>query len=313
MISRRDDRSLKGAHVLAEGDEVLTPIGPGAVFAIDESVEGVALVRTRSGLKPLAFGDLTYPDGSPILTIKQQQRSAVHHTRLMEAQTPTGTELGDGFQLAELDLAAGHGWITDHTSTRVAFVRARSGEDGHRHWWLQRLDGAGPEQFSYPERLHSSQGHAALRAASWINWYMRDTGSGPGAPIPGHLATRKAKLTLARVRELRSLPLPVSPFTGATVSAPDWHDRWRRYTLTVEQMTVLAAAARAAYAATASGTAEARRRARVLTAAVAQLEFLAYDTARSHATIPSPGTYDPYAEPYTAMAAPVSITDLDAV
>lgn len=299
---------------LAEGDEVLTPAGPGTAFTVDDSGDGVALVRTDSGLRALAFRDLTYPDGSPVLTPVQQQDRAAHRTRLTQAQTAAGIELRHGLRLVDLDLIAGHGWIVDSTGAAVAFVRARLGDDGLRHWWLQRLDGGQPLDASFPERLHSPQGHAALRAAKRVVWYLRPRSTKPAGPIPGHLASQEVTLTLARVRELHTLPLPISPFTGETVSAPEWNLRWRCYTLTVDQMVVLAAAARTALAAiTSADTAEARRRARVLTAAADQLELLAFDTARRHATIPAPGQRDPYAAPYAGPPAHPPIVDLDGI
>ncbi|MGN2642235.1 hypothetical protein ACTD5D_39930 [Nocardia takedensis] len=118
-------------------------------------------------------------------------------------------------------------------------------------------------------------------------------------------------LTLARVRELHELPLPVSPTTGDIISAPEWNARWRRYELEAEQMGALATAARTALSTAPGETAEQRRRRRVLTAAADQLEFLAYDTARAHATIPAPGTPDPYDQPYTPPALEPTVIELD--
>ncbi|WP_218003100.1 deazapurine DNA modification protein DpdA family protein [Nocardia asiatica] len=306
--------SATGADtLLTEGTAVLTPQGPGTVFTVHvDARSAVALVRGETGLRPWAFRDLTYPDGSPIVTTlrdgPQQAHGVDHREQLIQAHSSDGIDVGQGFRLAELNTSAGHGWIIDATGARVAFVRARYGEDNQRRWWLQRLDGGAPFDSAHPEQLRSDQPHAAVRAARRAGWYLRGDAT---EPIPPHRAARQVTLTLPRVRELRSLPPATAPFTGQAVSAPEWHDRWRRYRLTVEQMTALADAASRAVATEPHDTAQQRRRGRVLTAAAEQLRFQAFDTARHCATIATPGDADPYDAPYVARSAEQPITALD--
>ncbi|WP_167491034.1 hypothetical protein [Nocardia terpenica] len=309
------DRAAERARgrLLSENDEVFTPHGLGTVHTVHiVGTTGVALVDGPKGLRPWSFRDLMFPDGSAVLTEEQQERSVGYRAQLAAAQTLDGTALKYGFRLTALNLSAGYGWILDPSGTRVAFVRARVGEDGRRYWWLQTLSDAPPFDWVYHEQeLRPDRPHAALQAAGWIS-YLSDRERGDSvSPMLAHEAARRVTLTVARVRELRSLPLPHSPVTGQPVPVPDWRDRWRIYTLTVAQMVSLADAASAAVAAAPRDTAQQRRRVRVLTAAAEQLGFQAYDTARCGVAIPVPGTHDPYGSPYTSRPVDASLVDLD--
>lgn len=309
MTNRSDVEPAISDHgPLTEASVVMTPEGAGSVVVVHEA-GAVALIRTAEGLRPWAFRELTHVDGSPVCAVGSEARAADQGARLTAARSLEGIGLRGGYRLAELDLTAGHGRIYDADGTQVAYVRARIGDDGRRYWWLQSASGGAPYESAYPEHARSDQPHPAVRAANWAYWYLRSTVE--AGPVAAERARRSVTLTLARVRELRALPLPVSPITGAIVRAPDWRDRWRRYELSVDQMNSLAAAARTALSTTPGDTAEHRRRRRVLTAAAEQLEFHAYDTARAHATVASPGTPDSYDHPYAAPAPAAAIIDLD--
>lgn len=302
------------AELLPAGALVLTPEGPGTVYiAHITGHHAAALVESETGLRSWAIRDLTYPDHTPIPTTApavEQARTAAQRAELDQAHTAEGLDIGDGYRLTDLDMNAGHGWITDATGSRIAFIRTRPERDGHRHWWLQLIGGAAPDRWTYAEK-RTDREHAALRAAREIRWHLWATRDQEIAPVPTEQAQRTIKTTLARVRELRALTLPVSPNTGRPVEAPEWHERYRRYLLTAEQMTALAKAAEYALTTAPTTTGTQRRRRRVLTAAAAQMRQLAYDTARELATIPAPGHPDPYSEPYTPTAAPDPIIDLD--
>ncbi|WP_280394298.1 hypothetical protein [Nocardia brasiliensis] len=320
MTSLADSQAAAPQHdspptaLLPVGTLVLTPEGPGTVFTAHiDGTNAAALVEGENGMRAWAIRDLTYPDHTPIPTAApaaEQARTAARRAELDQAHSAEGLDIGDGYRLTDLDLNAGYGWITDATGARIAFIRTRPGDNGHRHWWLQLVGGGSPDHWTYPEK-RTDREHAAVRAAREIRWHLDTTRNQEIAPLPAEQAQRTIKTTLARVRELRALALPVSPSTGRPVEAPEWHERYRRYLLTVEQMTALASAAEHALTTAPQATGEQRRRRRVLTAAAEQLHHQAYDTARQLATIPAPGQPDPYAEPYTAGARPDPIVDLD--
>ncbi|PXX53922.1 hypothetical protein DFR70_12643 [Nocardia tenerifensis] len=300
-----------GAGPLTEHAVVVTPDGMGTVLVVhDTGSDAVALVRTASGVRPWGVAALSRIDGSPVSTAGQDARTAHHRAHLVQAQTPAGAVLSGGYRLADLDLAEGHGWIRDATGVAVAFVRVRLADDGRRHWWLQRVTGGAPFGTAFPEDARPGQPHGALRAAGCADWYLKSAHAQHTTAVAGELR-RTVTLPLARVRELRALPAPVSAVTGEPVAAVAWHDCWRRYALSVEQMTGLAAVARTAVSSLAHDTAEQRRRRRVLTAAAAQLDFQAYDTARALAPIPVPGSPDAYGRPHTPRPTEPALVDLD--
>ena len=298
-----DSRISGGDPLTIETLIVVTPDGVGTVEAVHASA---ALVRTESGLRPWPISALTRIDGSPVNQARDEVRMAAHRAQLVEAQTPAGTALRGGYRLVGLDLSAGSGWIIhDATGAAVAYVRARIGDDGRRCWWLQCATGGAPFASTYPEPTSPDQPHPAVRAAGSACWYLR-----PSAPEHGPVAAsevrRTVTLTVARVRELRALPISLSG--DDTVR---WKDRWRRYELSVDQMITLAAAAHTALATAPNHTAQHRLRRRVLIAAEQQLQFHAYDTARALATIPPPSTHDAYDQPYAHPAHEVTPVDLD--
>lgn len=308
-----DDREpAQPRAVLAENDVVLTPHGPGIVFTVHiDGDHGVALVRGEEpgSMRPWAFSDLTFTDGSPVRIEDPalDARRARHRAQLEAAQGSEGVDLDGGFRLVGLDTAEGHGWIVDGDGVRVAFVRARLGEDGRRRWWLQILAGGEPFNWAYPEQSGFDQPHAALRAARWTDWHVGKVAAGP---VEAHQARRTVTLTLPRVRELRTAAA-LSSTTGEPLPMPEWVAHWRRYDLTVEQMSALARAADHAVATEPTDTVLARRRRRVLAGAADLLWFQAFDTARHLATIAEPGRPDPYAEPFAGRPENIPVVDLD--
>lgn len=311
--SGSDDREpAQPRAVLAENDVVLTPHGPGIVFTVHiDGDHGVALVSGEEpgSMRPWAFSDLMFTDGSPVRVDDPalDARRARNRARLAAAQGSEGVSVDGGFRLVGLDTAAGHGWIVDGDGVRVAFVRARMGEDGRRRWWLQNLAGGEPFNWAYPEQSGFDQPHAALRAAGWTDWYA---GKEAADPVEAHQARRTVTLTLPRVRELSTVAA-LSSDTGEPLPMPEWVAHWRRYYLTVEQMSALARAADHAVATEPSDTVIARRRRRVLAGAADLLWFQAFDTARHLATIAEPGRPDPYADPFAGRPETVAVVDLD--
>ncbi|MEU8901317.1 hypothetical protein AB0C65_35995 [Nocardia sp. NPDC048505] len=287
--------------VLAVGAQVLTPDGPGIVEIVHiVGHHAVALIRGEQHTRPWPIAELTYRDHTAIpleSPIVARARAEARRVELDQARSAEGLDLGNGYRL-ELDLDAGYGWISDATGTAIAFVRARFADNRNRHWWLQNLAGGPPNRWTYQER-HTDRSHAAVRAARKIGWHLYQVRREKLAVVLPHQARRLITLTLARVRELRELTLPVSQFTGLPVEVPPWYHRYRRYVLSAEQSTALAVAAEHALAAESTATAVQRRRRRVLHAAAVQLRRHAYEVARDLATIPSPGMPDPYADPYT--------------
>ncbi|NEA53578.1 DEAD/DEAH box helicase family protein [Streptomyces sp. SID13666] len=297
---------------LAEGDEVITPEGPGRVITVHN---GIALVQTDKRMHPWSFADLRHPgdEATPIVDAATADRERQNRADLAQASTPEGLELryGNGNRLKDLDTVSGHGTIVDRDGNTIGWVRARMGDDGKRYWWAQDAAGGSPDNMPFHERLPATAGVPAVRAAGTIRTGMPDTrkfdgtvdeNGSPNLIAVRHIEPDRARkeivLTTAQVRELGKLTVSGTYADGSPLHTLPWNPGHRFYSPDTAQMRALAEAARNAAAELGDDTPEERRNKKVLLGAAAKLDFEQYDAGRQFASMPQPGEPDPYSQPF---------------
>ncbi|MFC8645064.1 UvrD-helicase domain-containing protein, partial [[Kitasatospora] papulosa] len=297
----------------AQGDQVMTPDGLGDVMAVND---GAVLVRAERGTRVHSLKDVTRPDGTPFGGEggKEEAKARQNAEDVAKASTHEGLELSTGNRLRDLDMEAGHGTIVDGDGNTVGWVRARIGDNGRRYWWGQDADGGAPGDMQWHEDLSAQAGAPPVRAATAVRFGPEGMGvkytlvTGPDGRPQSVLEQRKLvtpdraitemTLTPAQVRELSKLNLFGHYADGEPIDTLPWNVGHRRYSPYSAQAGALAAAAREAAAQMDESAPQGRRDKKVLLGAARKMEFQQYDSARNAATIPAPGEFDAYAQPY---------------
>ncbi|RSS97241.1 hypothetical protein EF903_01590 [Streptomyces sp. WAC05292] len=305
-----------GVDFPADGEQVITPDGPGEVVAVND--DGAVLVRGEQSTRVHALKDVTRPDGTPFGKEQGQEAEKARENaeQIAKAATPEGVELSTGHRLRDLDMEAGHGTIVDQNGRTVGWVRARTGDDGRRWWWGQDADGGAPADMQWHEEMAAQAGAAPLRAASIVRDgldFIRQKYTGRydengrpeqerRRPVTPDRAITEMTLTPAQVRELGKLTLSGQYADGTPIDTLPWNPGHRRYSPYSAQAGALAAAAREAAAEMDQSTPEGRRNRSVLLGAARKMEFQEYDSARRAGSIPPPGQPDEYDKPYEPRA-----------
>lgn len=200
----------------AEGDDVVTPHGPGAIRHIADN--GFALVATDSGMRPVALSELRRPDESESAADRARKTEArakreAQDEWLAAAATSEGAPIKtmDGYRLAHLDVDAGHGAIM-RDGEMVAWIRAR-GRKGEATWMAQDARGGSPRTpaISISEGKGEDGLYRSIKQASWSAAYDAhstvDPSHGRGVTSPEDMRGEilGTLLTKAQFRELGNL------------------------------------------------------------------------------------------------------------
>jgi N12 class adenine-specific DNA methylase/superfamily I DNA/RNA helicase len=212
-----DNAPAAGTGAWAEGDEVITPQDEqGTIQHVADN--GVALVATDIGLRPVALSELKRPgqDMSEAEAVRQAEtrgRRAEEDAWLAAAATSEGAPIKtmDGYRLANLDVDAGHGAIM-RDGEMVAWIRAR-GPKGEATWLAQ--DARGGRPMTPAAAVSEGDGedgiYHSIERAAWSAAYGADSSVDPSrgqgvtrpedqrGPIMGTL------LTEAQFREFQDL------------------------------------------------------------------------------------------------------------
>ncbi|MER7759452.1 SNF2-related protein [Streptomyces sp. NPDC097619] len=200
----------------AEGDEVITPRGPGTLTHVADN--GYGLAETEAGTFPIALAELRRPgedtsqadrEKAANAEAKRQQEDAW----LASAATPEGAPIRsmEDYRLADLDVDAGHGSVM-RDGRMVAWIRARSPK-GTAVWLAQDARGGRPQRSALRiDEDNRGQGiYRSIAEAAWTAAYNADSSADPsrGAGVTRPEDMRGVilgrALTQAQFRELEDL------------------------------------------------------------------------------------------------------------